>query len=85
MSIANMTPAEIDAQVIADTNRLLLAQQPYPGMRVRHVKTGHDYRVTCVAKIEATLARAVVYRSDKAGQHWVRPLAEFCDGRFVGV
>ena len=55
----------------------------YPGMEVRHVKSGRDYVVVCEAVIEATMTGAVVYRSVDGDKVWVRPMREFCDGRFV--
>lgn len=48
----------------------------------RHVKTGGEYRVLARGKIEATLAPIVVYEN-RDGETWVRPVAEFEDGRFV--
>lgn len=85
-SFIDMTPAEMDAEVAADTNSILRsAAGVYAGMEVIHVKTGGHYIVVCEATIESTLAPAVVYRSVKDGGTWVRPTAEFCDGRFVGV
>lgn len=52
----------------------------------RHKKTGGLYRVVfSEAVIEATLETAVVYRSVDDGPVWVRPYAEFFDGRFEQV
>jgi hypothetical protein len=47
----------------------------------RHVKTGGLYRVIGEGRIEADLAAVTVYVSEK-GEMWVRPTAEFNDGRF---
>lgn len=80
-----MTEAELDAKIISDTNKAMAERKPYVGMKVRHVKGGEDYRVKCLALIEATLAPAVVYEAAKTGKCWIRPLDEFCDGRFVGI
>ena len=56
---------------------------PAPGSRWRHVKTGGGYEVLWgQALIEASRTPAVVYRAEVGGQVWVRPLAEFTDGRF---
>lgn len=53
------------------------------GARWKHRKTGHVYRVHCAAIIEATMTPAVVYaREDPTPGMWVRPQAEFLDGRF---
>ncbi|CAB4219406.1 hypothetical protein UFOVP1619_7 [uncultured Caudovirales phage] len=47
----------------------------------KHLKSGHVYRVIVRAEIESDLRPCVVY-DDKAGRTWVRPAAEFDDGRF---
>jgi hypothetical protein len=49
----------------------------------RHLKTGGIYTVSCVGRIEATLEFAVVYAGESGV--WIRPYAEFIDGRFVKV
>lgn len=86
MGFMDLTPEQMEAAVVADTNRILSgAVGVYAGMEVRHVKTGGCYIVVCEATIEATMTKAIVYRSVKDGETWVRPLTEFCDGRFVGV
>lgn len=49
----------------------------------QHKKTGGMYEVICNANLESdpdTLM--VVYRSVRTGERWVRPAAEFNDGRF---
>ncbi len=60
----------------------LLRDHPVPGSMWVHRKGG-VYRVVCAAIIEATLTAAVVYEGN--GKTWVRPLAEFTDGRFTRV
>ena len=58
------------------------------GAHYRHKKTGGTYQLFCYATIEATMTPAVVYGANgKDGNlhRWVRPLAEFCDGRFEAV
>jgi hypothetical protein len=62
-----------------------MSEEPKPGTRWRHLKTGHVYVVLDICTIEATVAPAVLYqRRDVADAHkWVRPLAEFMDGRFA--
>lgn len=82
MRVTDMSPQQLDSVVTADTNECLARREPYVGMEVRHVKTGRDYIVLCTATIEATMAPAVVY--GRGDEMWVRPLDEFCDGRFVG-
>lgn len=85
MKITDMTPKQLGKVVIAETNEIMAAAVGiYPGMEVRHVKSGGNYTVICEATVEATMAPAVVYRSEKDGSVWVRPRAEFCDGRFIG-
>ncbi len=49
----------------------------------RHKKTGGVYHIVANCIIEATDTPAVAYRKD--GPIWVRPLAEFMDGRFEQV
>jgi len=48
----------------------------------RHVKTGKVYWIVRLGKIEADLTEAVIYE-DSHGEVWVRPEAEFMDGRFA--
>lgn len=57
------------------------------GAHYRHKKTGGVYQLSMFATIEATMTPAVVYTARNSGgvQSWVRPLAEFCDGRFEPV
>lgn len=52
------------------------------GYRWLHRKTGGVYRVEGVGYIEATMTPCVVYRADTGGPLFVRPFAEFTDGRF---
>ena len=54
----------------------------YVGTRWRHRKGG-EYEVLCVALREADLSPQVVYESRETGVTYIRPLAEFCDGRFA--
>lgn len=57
------------------------------GAHYRHKKTGGTYQFLMFATIEATMTPAVVYAARKDGvrQCWVRPVDEFCDGRFEPV
>jgi len=48
----------------------------------RHKKTGGIYEVICNATRESDGVLLVVYKNTKTGDRWVRPSAEFCDGRF---
>lgn len=50
----------------------------------RHQKTGKVYWVVRIGKIEADLTEAVIYE-DAMKNVWVRPLAEFMDGRFTPI
>lgn len=86
MKITDMTPKQLGEVVKTETNRIMAAGTGiYPGMEVRHVKSGGHYTVVCEAMIEATMTPAVVYRAAKDHTVWIRPRAEFCDGRFVGA
>lgn len=57
------------------------------GALYRHKKTGGTYQLLMLATIEADMTPAVVYGARKDGEvhRWVRPVAEFCDGRFEPV
>mgnify|MGYP000541216029 CR=1 FL=1 len=55
--------------------------------RVRHLKRGIEYEVVGRASVQAMHAieeddTVVVYRNEKTGALWVRPVDEFEDGRF---
>lgn len=80
-----MTDEELDAKVISGVNEALKEKRVWYGMKIRHVKGGADYKVIGHALMENNLAPVVVYEGLKDGKKWVRPLAEFCDGRFVGI
>lgn len=54
------------------------------GTRWRHRKGG-EYTVIGVGRIEADLSPVIVYRDDKLGRVWVRPVGEFEDGRFTQI
>lgn len=57
------------------------------GAHYRHKKTGRTYQLSMFVTIETTMTPAVVYSARTNGEvhHWVRPYAEFCDGRFEEV
>jgi hypothetical protein len=62
---------------------LLRDGRVHPGMRVRHIKSGGQYYIVSKGKIEKTLEEVMIYCSvERADDVWVRPLTEFCDGRF---
>lgn len=50
-----------------------------------HKKSGRLYEVMCNATRESDGVMMVVYRSIATGDRWVRPAAEFNDGRFERV
>lgn len=52
------------------------------GARWRHVKRGSTYRIVALGLLESTRRYCVVYQEEDGGQIWIRPLAEFLDGRF---
>lgn len=77
--------AKIDAIVIDGINADLKRRRVWYGMKVRHVKSGADYKVIGHALMESSFASVVVYEGINDGKKWVRPLDEFCDGRFTGI
>lgn len=60
-------------------------EEPAIGSRWRHLKRGTTYRVQGGCIIEATMQTAVIYVAEADGTTWVRPLAEFMDGRFSKI
>lgn len=59
----------------------------FPFSRVRHIKRGSRYRVLGLGFLQtgspiADGANIVVYESEEDSTLWVRPVAEFLDGRF---
>ena len=57
------------------------------GAYYRHKKTGGAYQIVMFATIEATMVPAVIYAARRNGEteRWIRPVDEFCDGRFEPV
>lgn len=54
--------------------------------RVRHKASNGTYRVICGgAYIEADMTVAVIYQSEENGMVFIRPQAEFLDGRFERI
>lgn len=51
----------------------------------QHLKSGGLYVVIGHCLIEADLTPATIYRSLFDGETWVRPTAEFEDGRFQNL
>lgn len=68
-----------------DHNNPKLPEATLWGHRWRHVKSGRTYRVTCLGILENDLKPCVIYRAEDGGPVWVRPHAEFVDGRFVCI
>ena len=64
--------------------------EPHPWSIYTHVKTRAFYQVICCGQMEADGSYVVIYRACRVGDEspeqvgpvWVRPLAEFMDGRF---
>ncbi len=55
--------------------------EPKPGEIYRHYKREGEYKIVCVAVIEATKEPCVVYEAlyeNAEHQFWVRPLTDFC-------
>ena len=48
----------------------------------RHHRSNDLYYIERVALLESDLSVVVVYRSPLSNVSWVRPVAEFLDGRF---
>lgn len=48
-----------------------------------HRKTGNRYRIVELAIREEDLCPVVVYKSVDGHGTWVRPVAQFFDGRFI--
>lgn len=51
----------------------------------RHKKTGGIYAVICNAARESDGVLMIVYRNVVTGDRWIRPAAEFNDGRFEAM
>ena len=60
---------------IRDTHKIV-------GKNFIHKKTGRLYQVSQLAYRESDLEVMVIYH-DEDMVHWVRPVSEFMDGRFV--
>ena len=55
--------------------------EPNAGEVYRHYKRGGDYKIVCLAVIEATGEKCVVYEAlypEAEERFWIRPLADFC-------
>lgn len=48
-----------------------------------HQKTGNRYVIICRAKRESDQEPMIIYRKLNTDEKWVRPEAEFFDGRFI--
>lgn len=73
--------SEKDAKAAVE-ERVSLKHKVKLGATYRHTNSGGDYEVLYVAKHETTLELVVVYRNLMTQEVWVRPLVQFCDGRF---
>ncbi len=51
----------------------------------RHKKTGGLYDILMEATLESDLTEMVVYQAHKDKSIWIRPRAEFFDGRFEKI
>lgn len=66
--------------------RIILGEEhdfPDTGRIWTHVRTDGRYLVLGECVIEKDAVPAVAYRDASGGAIWIRPLAEFMDGRFV--
>lgn len=55
---------------------------PCSRRRWRHVKTGGLYQEIARGRLEADETPVVIYVAESDHRVWVRPVAEFDDGRF---
>lgn len=51
----------------------------------RHIKSGGRYRLIARGHLEADLTPVTIYAAETDGTVWVRPTAEFDDGRFEPI
>jgi hypothetical protein len=79
-------------QQLAKAHAEIVASGVKAGQRYIHRKTGHLYYVLGPVVLEAGVIPAVAYGLDDPGTGrsvdptvWVRPLAEFIDGRFTQI
>lgn len=90
-SASTPDPAQIRADALRDAvgKYVIDPQQPAVGSIWRHLKSGHTYRVIACGLIENDLTPSVIYTnlnpdSDPlSAANWVRPMVDFCDGRFA--
>ena len=63
--------------------------RPEPGQRFTHKKRGSTYTVIGIGYLQTRHDflddEEVVIYQEPSGILWVRPLTEFCDGRFEAV
>jgi hypothetical protein len=55
--------------------------EPQAGEIYRHYKRGGEYKIVCIAVVEATGEKSVVYEAlypDAEERFWIRRLEEFC-------
>ena len=84
-------PAQIRADALREAvgKYVIDPQQPAVGSIWRHLKSGHIYHVIACGLIESNLTPSVIYTnvnpdSDPlSAANWVRPMVDFCDGRFA--
>lgn len=60
------------------------AEDLKPGQHVKHRKGG-EYVIVGTGWVEADMSLVVVYRKVDDSALWVRPMAEFIDGRFTKI
>lgn len=58
--------------------------KPIEGSRWRHIKSGREYEIICICRIEHNFAPAYLYKGE-CGTLWVREMDEFLDGRFERI
>jgi hypothetical protein len=82
MQIGNLPSSPVPDASKAQTDETKAGE---PEHRYRHLKTGGTYKVIAHGKLEWSLAPVVIYEAEKDGTIWVRPEAEFFDGRFERI
>lgn len=90
LKVANDNTAAAIAERDDLRARLAEAEGQVKALRIRHVKRGSTYRVLGRGQLQTDTpltdyADVVIYQCEDDGRIWIRPVAEFDDGRFVAL